>query len=92
MHLDMENLGETDVSVRMKDKQVKTNFYFEDDTSYDLVEKHLPILEKRLRSKGYNCTITITNEKRDVNFKENFVKKGKVSAGSVHRYSFDVRA
>lgn len=92
LHLDMENLGETDVSVRMKDKQVKTNFYFEDDTSYDLVEKHLPILEKRLRSKGYNCTITITNEKRDVNFKENFVKKGKVSAGSVHRYSFDVRA
>lgn len=92
LHLEMENLGETDVSVRMKDKQVKTNFYFEEDTSYDLVEKHLPILEKRLRSKGYNCTITITNEKRDVNFKENFVKKGKVSAGSVHRYSFDVRA
>lgn len=92
LHLDMENLGETDVSVRMKDRQVKTNFYFEDDASYDLVEKHLPILEKRLKNKGYNCTITITNEKRGVNFKENFVKKGKASAGSVHRYSFDVRA
>lgn len=92
LHLDMDNLGETDVSVRMKDRQVKTNFYFEDDASYHLVEKHLPILEKRLRNKGYNCTITIANEKRDVNFKENFVKKGKVSAGSVHRYSFDVRA
>lgn len=92
LHLDMEHLGATDVSVRMRDKQVKTNFYFEDDTSYDLVEKHLPILEKHLKNKGYNCTITITNEKRNVNFRENFVKRGQVSAGSVHRYSFDVRA
>lgn len=92
LHLDMDHLGATDVSVRMRDKQVKTNFYFEDDTSYDLVEKHLPILEKHLKNKGYNCTITITNEKRNVNFRENFVKRGQVSAGSVHRYSFDVRA
>lgn len=92
LHLDMENLGATDVSVRMKDKQVKTNFYFEDDASYELVEKHLPVLEKRLKNKGYNCTITITNEKRSVNFKENFMKRGQASVGSVHRYSFDVRA
>lgn len=92
LHLDLECLGSTDVSVRMKNRQVKTNFYFEDDASYRLVEKHLPILEKRLKSKGYNCTITITNEKRNINFKENFVKKGSVSSGSLHRYSFDVRA
>lgn len=93
LHLDLESLGSTDVSVRMKSRQVKTNFYFEDDASYDLVEKHLPILEKRLKSKGYHCTISITNEKRNVSFKENFVKKGNVSSsGSLHRYSFDVRA
>lgn len=93
LHLDMEHLGSTDVSVRMIRKQVKTNFYFEDDASYDIVEKHLPILEKRLKNKGYNCTITITNEKKDINFKESFVKKGSgMSGGSVHRYSFDVRA
>lgn len=92
LHLDMDCLGTTDVSVRMKDRQVKTNFYFEDDATYDLVEKHLPILEKRLKNKGYNCSISITNEKRNVNFKENFLKRGQASAGSVHRYSFDVRA
>lgn len=92
LHLAMENLGETDVSVRMLGRQVKTNFYFEDDASYRLVEQHLPILEKHLKSKGYHSTVTITNEKRHVNFKENFVKKGKASVGSVHRYSFDVRA
>ena len=93
LHLDMDNLGSTDVSVRMIRKQVKTNFYFDNDASYDIVEKHLPILEKRLKNKGYNCTITITNEKKEINFKENFVKKGRVmSGGSLHRYSFDVRA
>lgn len=92
LHLDMGNLGSTDVSVRMQNRQVKTNFYFEDDASYALVEKHLPILEKRLKNKGYNCTITITNEKKNINFKENFLRKGSAPVGSLHRYSFDVRA
>lgn len=92
LHLDLDSLGTTDVSVRMKNRQVKTNFYFEDDASYRLVEKHLPILEKRLNKKGYTCTFTITNEKKNSTFKENFVKRGRVSSGSLHRYSFDVRA
>lgn len=92
LHLDLDCLGTTDVSVRMKNRQVKTNFYFEEDASYRLVEKHLPILEKRLKKKGYNCTFTITNEKKNSTFKENFVKRGRVSSGSLHRYSFDVRA
>ena len=53
---------------------------------------HLPILEKRLKNKGYHCTFSITNERRGISFKENFVKKGNVQTGSVHRYSFDGRA
>ena len=53
LHLDLDNLGSTDVSIRMKDKNVKTNFYIADDASYDLIEKHLPVLEKRLAQKGY---------------------------------------
>lgn len=92
LHLDMENLGATDVSVRMQEKKVRTNFYFDNDAAYRLVEMHLPVLEKRLKNKGYECTITIANEKREINFKENFVKKGSRQTGTVHRYSFDVRA
>ena len=37
LHLDMEQLGSTDVSVRMQNRSVRTNFYLEDDASYDLV-------------------------------------------------------
>lgn len=92
LHLDMEQLGSTDVSVRMQNRSVRTNFYLEDDASYDLVEKHLEVLNKRLKSKGYQSSVTVTHEKRDISFKENIVKKGKATVGSLHRYSFDVRA
>lgn len=92
LHLDMEQLGSTDVSVRMQNRSVRTNFYLEDDASYDLVEKHLEVLNKRLKSKGYQSSITATHEKKDISFKENIVKKGKATVGSLHRYSFDVRA
>lgn len=92
LHLDMEQLGSTDVSVRMQNRSVRTNFYLEDDASYDLVKKHLEVLNKRLKSKGYQSSITVTHEKKDISFKENIVKKGKATVGSLHRYSFDVRA
>ena len=92
LHLDMEQLGSTNVSVRMQNRSVRTNFYLEDDASYDLVEKHLEVLNKRLKSKGYQSSITVTHEKKDISFKENIVKKGKATVGSLHRYSFDVRA
>lgn len=92
LHLDMEQLGSTDISVRMLNRSVRTNFYLEDDASYDLVEKHLEVLNKRLKSKGYQSSITVTHEKKDISFKENIVKKGKATVGSLHRYSFDVRA
>ena len=92
LHLDLENLGSTDVSIRMKDKNVKTNFYIADDASYDLIEKHLPVLEKRLAQKGYRCSITMSKEENKVEFVEDFLQRDMPQAGTLHRYSFDVRA
>lgn len=92
LHLDLEHLGSTDVSVRMRNRKVHTNFYLPDDKAYGLVEKHLPILERRLKDKGYSCSVTITHEKKDVNFVDNIFRKEQPQAGSLHRYSFDVRA
>ena len=91
LHLDLENLGSTDVSVRMQKKHVKTNFYFSDDGSYDLIQKHLPLLEARLNKKGYTCTFTVSNEDKKVDFVNDFLRKDLPSAGTLHRYSFDVR-
>lgn len=92
LHLDLEHLGSTDVSVKMQHRNVKTNFYMADDASYDLVEKYLPVLEQKLKDKGYQCTITMTKEEKKVSFGEDFLRKDMPQTGTLHRYSFDVRA
>ena len=92
LHLELEHLGSTDVSVKMQHRNVKTNFYMADDASYDLVEKYLPILEQKLKDKGYQCTITMTKEEKKVSFGDDFLRKDMPQAGTLHRYSFDVRA
>lgn len=92
LHLDLEHLGATDVSVRMHKKEVSTKFYMDNDASYDLVKAYMPQLEARIRAKGYNCKIEVENEGHHVNFVDDFLKKDAPSTGLLHRYSFDVRA
>lgn len=92
LHLDMDHLGSTDVSVRLHGKDISTQFYFDSDESYGLVQAHLPELEERLAAKGYRCNLSAVNESKKVNFVEDFLKKDQPSAGMVHRYSFDMKA
>ena len=54
LHLDMDNLGPVDVYVKMKDNNVKTNFYVADEEILDLIEEHLDMLTERLQKRGYN--------------------------------------
>lgn len=91
LHLDMENLGSTDVSVKLQNKHVKTNFYFSDDASYELVQQYLPVLEEALAKKGFTCTLSVNLDEKDMNFVEDFLRKDQPQVGTLHRYSFDVR-
>lgn len=92
LHLDMDHLGSTDVSVKMLNHKVNTKFYLENDGAYDLLMANIPILEEKLAKKGYQCSVTVENEAKHVNFVEDFLKKDQPSAGQLHRYSFDMRA
>ena len=92
LHLDMDNLGSTDVSVKMLRKKVDTKFYMETDEAFELVKAHMPELEERLRRKGFDAKIYVENEGKKVNFLDDFLKKDAPPTGQVHRYSFDVRA
>lgn len=94
LHLELDHLGTTDVSIKMhpKTKEVSTNFYLDDDEAYRLIAQNMPILEDRLTRKGYHCTMTVTKGEKDVNFVGDFLKKDQRSVGTLHRYSFDVRA
>ena len=38
LHLDLDHLGSTDVSVRMRGREVSTCFYLDNDTAYALLE------------------------------------------------------
>lgn len=94
LHLELDHLGTTDVSIKMrpKTKEVSTNFYLDDDEAYRLIAQNMPILEDRLTRKGYHCTMTVTKGEKDVHFVDDFLKKDQRSVGTLHRYSFDVRA
>ena len=92
LHLDLDHLGDTDVSVRMRGREVSANFYLDNDDSYALLQKNYPVLEAALKRKGYNSKISVINEEKHVNFVEDFLKKDQPSAGQLHRYSFDMRA
>lgn len=92
LHLDMDHLGSTDISVKMKGTAVKTNFYMADDASYELILAHAEELAERLENKGYQCQIEVKSEEKDMDFVEDFLKHDMPSAGKGYRYSFDVRA
>lgn len=92
LHLDLEYLGGTDVSIKMLHRKVTTNFYLDSDESYAMVKQFLPVLEKRLQDKGYNCELTVNSDSKQMNFVAGFLKKDLPPKGQVHRYSFDMRA
>lgn len=92
LHLDMEHLGSTDVSVKMHGKNVGTRFYLSDEASYQVVEAHVPLLQQQLEKLGYQCRIDVENEEKKVDLVDDFLKRDKPAGGMVHRYSFDMRA
>lgn len=92
LHFDLDNLGSTDISVKMKNKDVDTKFFMEDDISFQIIKNNIHILEQKLNDLGYNCTINVENDSKAVNLIEDFMKTDSKTAGNIQRYSFDVRA
>lgn len=55
IHLDMNNIGPTDVFVKLSDNEhITTKFTLRDDDVLSFVGAHMDILSKRLREKGYS--------------------------------------
>lgn len=92
LHLDMDHLGATDVSVRMRAQKVHTDFFMEDDRSFALIMEHSKELARRLEEKGYQCSVQVENKEKRINLVEDFMKKDSSPSGILHRYSFDMRA
>ena len=92
LHLDLEHLGATDVSVKMLGKKVDTKFYLSDETAYQLILEHAGLLEEQLEKKGYHCKVNVENEEKKTDVVSDFLMQGRPVGGALHRYSFDMRA
>ena len=93
MHLDMDNLGATDVDIKLENERLSTNFSLADDLSAKIVEEHLSELKERLTLAGYNVSINVKVEKttKEKNPFEKVLEMDRPKM-SIKRFSFDVRA
>lgn len=97
LHLDMEYLGTVDVYVTMRDNQVATRFYLQDESVIDFIEAHISMLDERLAGKGYSlkAEMLLKEESGGEEHPDNVLR---TLAGEDHQdrllscYSFDVRA
>ncbi|MBQ3545725.1 MAG: flagellar hook-length control protein FliK [Lachnospiraceae bacterium] len=94
LHLDMESLGVTDVSVKLKENGVEVYFTLDNEVSEKIVLEHIDELSNRLEQKGY--TSKIYAKTVEVENTEDFnpltpVNKDSEKTTSIKRYTFDIR-
>ncbi len=92
LHLDMDNLGKTDVHVTLTGTNVNARFYLDDQISVDIVTEHMNQLAKQLADRGF----LLTNEvvKRQPQDSINKVVDEIIDENaerSIKRYTFDAR-
>lgn len=96
LHFDLENLGSTDISIKLLKKNLDTKFALANDISYDLIENNIHFLQEKLESMGFTCNVTVTDADVKRDFVDDFlrqdVKQTKINGKQIMRYSFDVRA
>lgn len=91
LHLDMEHLGSVDVHVSLIDQKAATRFYLEDDSSLDLIEQHIELLNQRLEKRGYSMNAEFLHKDQSGNIIEEMIRKDK-NISVLSGYSFDARA
>lgn len=91
LHLDMEHLGSVNVHVSMKDKNVSTKFYLQDDNALDLIANHIDVLNERLNKRGYQMDASFIHQDGEQTVMEEMMKQDK-NITVLSGYSFDARA
>lgn len=91
LHLDMDALGVVDVAVKLKEKQLHTDFYLEDEASFTLIQEHIYELQEALSKLGFQCEIQVTMDHEEKAGLVKFLKE-ETRDVEVKRYSFDARA
>ncbi|MDE7185894.1 MAG: flagellar hook-length control protein FliK [Lachnospiraceae bacterium] len=95
LHLDMEHLGAMDVYVTMQHNKVNTNFTLQDESSLDLIEQHISLLDERLAGRGYTLKaqfqVKEEDEEKNESIMQTILSQDK-NISVLSRTSFDMRA
>jgi hypothetical protein len=91
LHLDMENLGSTDIHITLSRSNVLAKFYLSDDTSTELIRNNIDLLEEALNQKGYVLQTEFLKKEKEIDIVEDIIEKD-MPVTSLKRYSFDIRA
>ena len=92
LHLDMDNLGMTDIKVTLTGTNVNARFYLNDQQSVDIVAENMNQLENRLLERGFSLSNEVV--KRQPQESINKVVDEIIDENaerSIKRYTFDMR-
>ncbi|MDD6071801.1 MAG: flagellar hook-length control protein FliK [Clostridiales bacterium] len=92
LHLDMDNLGMTDIKVTLTGTNVNARFYLNDQQSVDIVAENMDQLESRLLERGFSLSNEVV--KRQPQESINKVVDEIIDENaerSIKRYTFDMR-
>lgn len=90
LHLDMENLGPTDVHLSLFAQNVNATFYLSDDEALTVVQNELPSLAESLLQKGYSLNASALRREKDPDIVKDFLAGSE--GVSMKRFRFDIRA
>lgn len=90
LHLDMEQLGPTDIFLSLAGTQLKAKFYLADDETEKLFSDHLTELTERLEKLGLSCNYEFLSQKEAEQPVHDFLAAPE--AVEMKRYRFDRRA
>lgn len=91
LHLNMDNLGDLDIQISLKNRDVTSIFHTENDKVGKLISRNFSLLEEALGNLGYTSTNQIAKLEKKIDIVNDFIAPE--NAGhSISRYSFDLRA
>ncbi|MBQ4521799.1 MAG: flagellar hook-length control protein FliK [Lachnospiraceae bacterium] len=89
LHLDMKNLGSTDIHVALTNQSIHTRFYLEEEDSLQILENHISELEIAIQKLGYTMSYEMNVRQQMPSFSENLLEEKPKT--DIKRYNFDVR-
>lgn len=95
LHLDMENLGPMDIFVKLKGKNVSTNFCLESEEMLDFVYANIDKLNERLEKLGYNCKFEMKvkeEAEKPLDFVQDFIDADLPNIHTTTQFVFDRKA